>query len=152
MAECFGSLGPPGLNRVEIRPEARVSAFRPEGDTSDDPYFYLQSRIKLRERYGRKWKQRPKRTVRGPSQGEGNLTYSDASSFPVLRRTYGSRALNGPKRLRAVKGTATLEVRMVGTGALLAKVGPIRFSERFHSSSIPGFGSMYSCEVSFGIG
>jgi hypothetical protein len=151
-AGCYGNLGPPGLNWVEIRPEAHVTAIRPEGETGTGPYFYLQSKVKLRERYGRKWKRRPKRTVRGPAQPEGTLTYSDSSAFPVLRRTYRSRALNGPKRLRAVKGTATLEVRNVGTGALLAAVGPLRFSEKFHSSSIPGFGSMYSCAVSFGIG
>jgi hypothetical protein len=147
-AECHGGFSGLGLKRVEIRAEGRTYT----ADTGEprehswDPYYYLQSTVKLKELYGDTWKRVPTKKVRGPGQNEYYLdTVQDSDAFPVLKRKYPRRKLTGKNRLRAVKGTATLESRRFSDGALLKTSGPLRFRKRLLSSSpVP---PPYDCEA-----
>jgi hypothetical protein len=150
-AGCYGGLRGLGLSRVEIAPEGHVYAYDPRVGGQNEPYYYLQSTVKLKERYGRTWKQVPTRTVRGPGQfGYGIDKVQNSKAFPVLTRKYSRRKLTGKNRLRAIKGTATLEIRRFGTGALIKTSRPLRFSKRLLSTSpVP---PPYDCEQVFRTG
>ncbi len=111
-ANCDGGFSGLGLNRVEIRPLGFIFAPDPREGDQEGPYYYLQSTVKLMERYGDTWTQVPTKKVRGSGQDSSSLSPSqDRSAYPVLKRKYPRRKLTGKNRLRAVKGTATLEIR-----------------------------------------
>ena len=147
LAGCTASSGPTGLHRVVIEVQANGRAYNMTPGSQEGPYAYLQSTIKLNERFGKKWKRQKARTVRGRAF-EGSLTYSDGDVFyPTLKRKYSRRQLRGKNRLNRIKGTATVELRRVGDNALLVPQRTLRFSERLSSSPI-GTDQRYGCEVS----
>jgi hypothetical protein len=90
------------------------------------PKYRVRTTFKVKERYGRKWKKRRKFVRRSRLHESGAFDDSTDGAFPVLKRKYRGRAR---KRIRAVKGTAKLEL-LSAKGKVIAKTKALRFSER----------------------
>jgi hypothetical protein len=133
-ADCFAAFsgGNPTTGSVEIEATSQIEMSDEEPTYHPDrsptyPKYRLRTTFKVKERYGRKWKRLRTRVLRTrlleSRYFEGD---SLSSAFPVLKRKYHGSAR---KRIRAVKGTAKLEL-LSASGSVIAKTKAMRFSVR----------------------
>lgn len=139
-AFCAFSGGRPVTGRVEIRASSQIEMSDEEPKYFPDrdplyPKYRLKTTFKVKERYGRRWKTLPTRTVRT------RLMFSDdfegtaqSPAFPVLTRKYRGRSRG---RIRAVKGVAKLQL-LSASGSVIAQAKGLRFSEQTGGSCTLG--------------
>lgn len=124
-AECVSDLsgGNPSTGSFEITASAQILV---DDESSTPSKYRVRTTFKVKERYGRKWTKRRKFVRRSRLLPSSAFEDSQSSAFPVLKRKYRGRAR---KRIRAVKGTAKLEL-LSAAGAVIAGTKALRFSER----------------------
>ena len=133
--ECFSSIdpGPPGGPvrgpigvRLTANAERKVTSEErgePEDGGPDRYSFDWLTTFRVSERYGRKWKRLPAKTV--PFD-------EDDQKLPSFRRSYRGKATRGKTRLTAIKGTVDMVLRR-NDGAVVATSATKRFSASFRS-------------------